>query len=171
MENEYRFEVYTEFVAGEKEYIVKYLDFDTVIGCGTTKIEAIEEAEANLEFYLEYCKDNNIVIPKPSKHEELDYSGKVTIRMSKTLHKAIDARAKKEGVSLNAFMCEALNNYVVVNNFSDMLVAKCSEKIATEAQETIDRQYEYKLNQLKLEKNEKQLSNYFEKKTKTPLCA
>ncbi len=112
MEREYRFEVYTEYFDDEKEYVVRYIDFEHVIGSGSTLDEAIKEAKDNLDFYLDYCKDNNIRIPSPSRYEEYDYSGKVTLRMSKGLHMRADRKAKEEGVSLNAYLNEAVAAYL-----------------------------------------------------------
>ena len=83
---DYRFEVSTTTVDGKKQYVVRYLDFSNLIGVGDTIEEAIKEAEGNLDFYIEYCKDSNIKIPNPTKVDDMDFSGKVTLRMSKDIH-------------------------------------------------------------------------------------
>ncbi|MBP5446319.1 MAG: toxin-antitoxin system HicB family antitoxin [Acholeplasmatales bacterium] len=113
MNTDYRFEVYTEYSGeGDKVFVASYYDLDTVIGVGDTVEDAIKEAEGNLEVFLEYCKENNIDVPSPSKHEDNEFSGKVTLRMSKSLHKKVDERAKQEGVSLNSFLNEAIITYL-----------------------------------------------------------
>lgn len=141
MKKEYRFEVYTDYSSGSKQYIVNYFDFPNIIGVGDTVDEALEEAEGNLDYYLEYCSDKGIAIPEPSLHEVNNFSGKVTLRMSKTLHKKVDAQAKKEGVSINSFICEAVSNYIggktVINNLTEGAI----DGIATVANEYLSEIY------------------------------
>lgn len=144
MNKDYRFEVYTEYSGfGDKVYVAKYYDFDSVIGVGDTIEEAIKEAEENLEVYLEYCSENQVAIPSPSIHEDVDYSGKVTLRMSKTLHKLVCERAEKEGVSINMFLNEAVNAYVTRMNICDEVISKTIDKIAATAEQEISRAYDY----------------------------
>ena len=125
MNKEYRFEVYKDYE--HNVYVVKYFDFDNVIGSGDTVDKAIEEARGNLEAFLQYCKKNNIKVPEPSIHEELDYSGKVTLRMSKSLHKLVDERAKKEGVSINLLLNEAINTYITKLDYKEKYMNKKEE--------------------------------------------
>ena len=124
MNKDYRFEVYTDYCTGERQYIVKYIDFETVIGGGDTIEEAIEEAEGNLEFYLEYCEEHNIEVPEPSIHDYELYSGKVTLRMSKSLHQKVNDRARREGVSINSLLNEAIAEYIERKNVVSMLAEK-----------------------------------------------
>ena len=51
-----------------------------------------------------------------SKSEEqfMNYSGKFTVRLPKSLHQALVDRAEKEGVSLNLFVTNALSRTVAV---------------------------------------------------------
>ncbi|MBO4623353.1 MAG: toxin-antitoxin system HicB family antitoxin [Bacilli bacterium] len=121
MNKDYRFEVYTDYCTGERQYIVKYIDFETVIGGGDTIEEAIEEAEGNLEFYLEYCEEHNIEVPEPSNHDYELYSGKVTLRMSKSLHQKVNDRARREGVSINSLLNEAIAEYIERKSITCML--------------------------------------------------
>lgn len=58
-----------------------------------------------VEDYLAYCKEENIV-PKKS------YSGTLNIRISPDIHHQIAILANKAGVSINAFIKQALNREV-----------------------------------------------------------
>lgn len=51
-----------------------------------------------------------------TKNEEqfMNYSGKFTVRLPKSLHQALVDRAEKEGVSLNLFVTNALSRTVAV---------------------------------------------------------
>lgn len=60
----YRFEV--SYLKEDDEYLVRYADFENVIGVGKNVNDAIEEAKNNLELYIEACKELNIDIPKAS---------------------------------------------------------------------------------------------------------
>ena len=129
MKKEYRFEVYTDYTDdGELEYVVKYFDLETVYGVGDTIQEAIEEAQGNLEVFLQFCADNNIEIPEPSSHEDFEYSGKVTLRMPKSLHRLVDERAKEEGVSINLLLNNAISGYIASSNTKDAIVNETFEK-------------------------------------------
>ena len=44
----------------------------------------------------------------------MDYSGKFTVRLPRSLHQALVERAEKEGVSLNLFVTNALSRTVAV---------------------------------------------------------
>ncbi len=45
----------------------------------------------------------------------LNYSGKFTVRLPRSLHQALVDRAEKEGVSLNLFVTNALSRTVAVS--------------------------------------------------------
>ncbi|MBQ6782554.1 MAG: toxin-antitoxin system HicB family antitoxin [Acholeplasmatales bacterium] len=154
MNKDYRFEVYTDYSGyGDKVFVVRYYDLENVIGVGDTIEEAIEEAKGNLEVYLEYCEENNISVPEPTMHEDLDYSGKITVRMSKTLHKLVDERAKKEGISINLFLNEAILQYVSSVNTSEKIINESVEKISANMQEAFEELYNYPNLREQLENN------------------
>ena len=155
MDKDYRFEVYTDYSGyGDKVYVVKYFDLENVIGVGDTIEAAIEEARCNLEVYLEYCDENNIIVPEATIHEELDYSGKITVRMSKTLHKLVDERAKKEGISINLFLNEAISQYVSGANVSERVANESIEKISSYVQDAFEELYIYPNLREQLENNQ-----------------
>ena len=156
MNKDYRFEVFTDFSSGNKEYVVCYFDFPNVIGVGDTIEEAIEEAEGNLKYYLEYCKEKGIFIPEPSVRTTNNFSGKITLRMSKSLHKKVDEEAKKEGISINSFVCEAISHYVGGKTVLDGVTNGVIDGLTMVASEYLGKVYEAKNN-----------DGYFEKFNKT----
>ena len=113
---DYNFSVKTKHYGDEVEYVVIFDDFPNLIGAGDTVEEAIQEGRENLDVYINYCYDHSIPLPPPSDYEikRCDYSGKVTLRMSKALHERASITADIEGVSLNAFVNEAIANYISV---------------------------------------------------------
>lgn len=62
MQSNYNFSIKIDYrdYPKDKVYVVRYDDFPNVIGAGETIEEAIEEAQGNLEVYLDYCKENNL---------------------------------------------------------------------------------------------------------------
>jgi predicted metal-dependent RNase len=59
---------------------------------------------------LETALEKNIEIPLPLAKQE--YSGKLLIRIPKTLHKRLSIRANKEAVSLNQMICSLLSERI-----------------------------------------------------------
>ena len=141
MEREYRFEVFTDYSSGEKEYVVKYFDFENVIGVGDSIEEAIKDAKGNLDLYLQYCKEQNKQIPEASIHEESSFSGKVTLRMSRSLHRLVDKKSKEEGISLNAYLNEAVAAYANLPHNDDLSSELLDEKVRQIVKETFEYKY------------------------------
>ena len=75
------------------------------LGCiadGKTIDEAISELKEVAEDYLRLAVEDGKPIPLPEKYqEEIDYSGKFTLRMPKSLHKMVAEQAEKEECSIN----------------------------------------------------------------------
>ncbi len=86
-------------------YLVEYPDVPLCQSDGETIEEAIANGRDALEGSLMcYLRDSK-PLPKPSSGKA--HSGTFRVRMSKTMHAQIAARAKEEGVSLNLFVGEA----------------------------------------------------------------
>ena len=72
--------------------------------------ESLEEAYDNIheakEEWLSSMLERGMKIPEPVEQEE--YSGKFIIRLPKTLHRALVQVSKREGVSLNQYVTNAL---------------------------------------------------------------
>ena len=86
-------------------YLVEYPDVPLCQSDGETIEEAIVNSRDALEGSLMSYLQDNKPLPKPSSGQA--YSGTFRVRMSRTLHAQIAARAKEEGVSLNLFVVEA----------------------------------------------------------------
>ena len=86
-------------------YLVDYPDVPLCQSDGGTIEEAIANGRDALEGSLMCYLQDGKPLPRPSSGQS--YSGTFRVRMSKTLHAQIAARAKEEGVSLNLFVVEA----------------------------------------------------------------
>ena len=73
---------------------------------GTTLAELKEDFINAVEDYIAHCKENNLPLRK-------SYSGSFNIRIPSDLHAKAAEMAQIEGISLNAFVKEALSRAVV----------------------------------------------------------
>ncbi len=96
----YPFEVfYSEEDGG---YIVIVPDIPGCSAFGETEEEALREARMAVQSCIEALKAEGRPVPAPSGIPEA--SGKITIRMPKSLHARLALESKAEGVSLNQYM-------------------------------------------------------------------
>ena len=114
--DDYKMEISCVVEGDDKFWIARYPDFNSCIGQGRTKIEAIEECEENLKALIAFFEENNRPLPVPSKDED-EYSGKFTVRISKQLHRRCAICAQENNVSLNHFVSEALAFYCANQQF------------------------------------------------------
>ena len=81
------------------------LEVPDLPGCmtdGDTIEEAIAKAEDAIASWIETAKKIGKTIPEPkSSINEEKYSGKLTVRMPKSLHKELVQASENEGISLN----------------------------------------------------------------------
>ncbi len=57
---------------------------------------------------FERCLAGNLAIPEPKSADLQEYSGKILLRMPRSLHKAVSEAAEEEGQSINAYIVGAL---------------------------------------------------------------
>ena len=82
-------------------------------GCmtqGDTFEELGEMIEDAMKSWIEIALEDGSPIPEPRFLE--DYSGKFVTRVPKSLHRDLVNAAKRDGVSLNTFVCVALGKAV-----------------------------------------------------------
>jgi|CZCB01.1.fsa_nt_gi antitoxin HicB len=82
-------------------YIAHIPELDC-FGDGETVEEALDDVYAVAEDLIEIAKEDGKDIPTPQYYKDLDdFSGKLSIRLPKTLHKLVSQRAKTENCSIN----------------------------------------------------------------------
>ena len=91
-------------------YIVQFSDIQYCVGTGDTVEEAINDAMIAKREWIKAALDNNIIIPLPSVQDDKEeYSGRITLRIPKSLHKMVMDTAKKEGVSANQLLSHLIS--------------------------------------------------------------
>jgi len=76
-------------------------------GCssdGETKSEALDNLDEAIECWLETANEFGYAIPEPEIYAEEVYSGKLSLRLPKTLHAQVAAYAKQEECSINQLL-------------------------------------------------------------------
>ncbi len=76
---------------------------DVITFQGETVEELRKAFQGSVDDYLEFCAERE-------ENPEKPYSGKFMIRVEPELHKTIAILAKKNGISLNAWVHRALDN-------------------------------------------------------------
>jgi hypothetical protein len=80
-----------------------------VSGHGKSANAAYADVIDLIDGLKESATANGQPFPTPVAADE-DVSGRVTLRMSKSLHRAVITGANAEGVSLNSYLCEVLSS-------------------------------------------------------------
>jgi len=100
------------------KYMIEYVDFPGLTGGGDTVEEALSIAQEAMALYQEVLEKERCTI---SDTKAPNPTGRVTLRLSKSLHANVVDLAEREGISLNAFIVEALNQKVHGTSPSDKI--------------------------------------------------
>lgn len=104
----YPFSVYQTKVEDHVFWIAECPALSGCVGQGETQEDAINELELNEEEWLETAKEYGIDIPEIPCEQLNPYSGKFTVRVAPYVHQAAAELAKKQGISLNQYVNDAI---------------------------------------------------------------
>lgn len=89
-------------------YMITYTDLSGCISDGETVEETLLNGEDAKQSWIQSAYERSIIIPEPNS--VLDkFSGRITVRAPKTLHKDLAEQAEKEGISLNQYIIYLLS--------------------------------------------------------------
>ena len=88
-------------------YVVTYPDLPGVVAHGATPEKAIRNAEELRMEWIEARLERGWPIPEPGELESCN--GKLSVRIPKSVHRALRLKAKAEGVSLNQLTASLLS--------------------------------------------------------------
>ena len=99
---------------GKVYYRATFKEFpDMIGGIGDTVDEAIKAAFEMLDAEIEYLEEEGFDVPSPIvKTLSPEASGRVTLRMSKSLHKQVIMIAEEENISINSLINEAISYWI-----------------------------------------------------------
>ena len=104
-------------------YLVEVPDLPGCFTDGDTVEESVAKVEDAINGWIETAKKIGRKIPEPSYHvEEANFSGKLSIRIPKDLHKKLSEEAAEQGISLNSliqyFLSIEIEKHKVLRGFS-----------------------------------------------------
>jgi predicted HicB family RNase H-like nuclease len=116
----YSLTIRKEKIDGEYLYVGRVAEFPNVSSFEETFDEARTVLiDAIKTLYEIACKEGS-QFPAP-RQDETEYSGRVTLRLTRSLHRQVAAQAESEGVSLNQFLTTAIAQHIgQVSMFSVM---------------------------------------------------
>lgn len=95
---------------GETLYEARIKELPDLVEYAETHAEAYELAVDAIETTAEVMAERGRTMPAPSEPAD-EYSGRVTLRIARSLHRALAEVAEDEGVSLNHYMVNVLTYY------------------------------------------------------------
>lgn len=105
-----------------------FIEIPDLPGCMTfcDEFNQIDEiAKDAKESWISSRLERGLEIPEPRNEE--DFSGKILLRLPKSLHRRLSNQAKGEGVSLNQYMLGLLSSRSSVAEVGNKLIGKIKE--------------------------------------------
>jgi len=110
-------------------YTALIQEFPGCIAEGETLEEANRNLERAAESWIEGCLAHGAEIPEPTA--ELEVSGRVLLRMPKSVHKRAVELAAAEGVSLNQFLVSAVSEKVGTSGAMERVLQHIDNRLLT----------------------------------------
>lgn len=108
----YNLEIYQIETTDGIKWIAKYPTLKGAVGGGDTQEEALESLKEAALDLIDFMQEEGEEIPVEFLDSERKYSGRITVRTSKTQHRVITELAEKEGISINQLVNEAIGYMV-----------------------------------------------------------
>ena len=125
-------------------WVAKSSVLNGCVGQGDTPDEAMAELAENENMWLETAREMEIPIPPVPVEQMTECSGKFTVRVAPHVHQTAAELAKKQGISLNQY----INDAIVAQNAS-LLTTDYIRPAVTEAVEEISSLASSKIARLK----------------------
>jgi antitoxin HicB len=106
LERQYRMEVRGD---PEEGYLATAPELPGCMTAGETPVEAMELLRDAMAAWFASAIEHGDAIPKPAEASKESYSGRLLLRMPKTLHRDLAEGAEREGVSLNQYVVALLS--------------------------------------------------------------
>lgn len=125
--NEYSIASRRTMVDGEMLFEARVLELPDVVGYGATREEAETEALEAIGGLQKLAAELDQPFPEPASIPS-DFSGRVTLRMTRSLHQKAAMFAEHERASLNSFVCEAVRVRVSMREFDASPIAQLTAR-------------------------------------------
>lgn len=111
----------------EGRYAAQVLEFPGCYSEGESPDDAYQNLEEAAENWIESALEQGMPIPPPSASQ--GYSGVVSLRLPKAVHRRASALAHRDGVSLNQFLVTAVATRVGAENFYERIAARLDDRL------------------------------------------
>jgi len=102
------------------EYFGEIEELEGCYGDGSSPDECVERLERAKYYWIKAALEMGKEIPSPREQEE-DFSGRILIRIPKTLHWRIARSARREGVSINQFLLSVITQGLTLSEVREPL--------------------------------------------------
>jgi antitoxin HicB len=100
-------------------WVVRYPELPGCLAHGATPKQALKEGEEAKALWIESAIENGIAIPPPQ--QTTAHSGKLILRLPRTLHEAAAESAQREGASLNSYSVQLVSEGVQRSGMKELL--------------------------------------------------
>ena len=125
--DEYTISVRKEVVDGESYWVARVDELPDVMEFGDSRDEAYDAAIDTIEVGQHMCFEQGTPFPPPKVFDEVDVSGRVTLRLPKPLHLICIKRAEMACVSLNTLLITDIQKAQSESDLSLKVQAEISE--------------------------------------------
>jgi antitoxin HicB len=108
-------------------YSAQVLEFPGCFSDGDTPEEAYENLQEAAENWIESAAEQGMAIPEPFAAQ--GYSGTVSLRLPKSVHKRAAEYAHKDGVSLNQFLVSAIAARVGAEDLLGVIASDLDDRL------------------------------------------
>lgn len=103
-------------------FAAEILEFPGCFAQGKNPNEAFKKLEGAAKAWIESSLDRGLEIPPPTMN--IGYSGKIALRIPRSLHKRSAQYAERDGVSLNQFLITAIASKIGAEDYHSYLCQK-----------------------------------------------
>ena len=105
------------------------LEFPGCFAQGERVEEAYENLERAAESWIEVCLSQGKNIPEPSS--SLSFSGRIALRLPRSIHKKSAQLAERDETSLNTYLVSAISARVGAEEFYNVLAERLEQRLTT----------------------------------------
>lgn len=109
-------------------YTAEILEFPGCIAQGDTPEEAYKHLESAAAGWIEAALDLGQEIPEPS--DPYSYSGRIALRLPRSLHRRVAQMAERDGTSLNQFLVAAIAERIGTSTLHTQIAQRLEEQVA-----------------------------------------
>ena len=117
----------------DQGYVATCPEFPGLLAFGETEEQALAEAKIARQLFIEDMQESGEELPVAQTAHE--YSGQTRLRLSKTVHRQAAEIAASEGISLNQFILDAINEKLGAQKAGSHFVGELKKALAENAQQ------------------------------------